>query len=137
MIQPQWLLTVVLLAAGTILIIAGMDGGRMNGGRSRVNIFTIFTLLLGIILYTGGTEILHRENLLGKPIPFAELKKDQEYTIVEIINNSYLLVQLVQYKNEEPRLIKDFPEKIRDMKKGTTFRLKDATSTSIIVGASP
>lgn len=98
-------------------------------GKNRIPSFIIILLMwAGIIVMIESYSMAFKKiDYLGSPIIFSDLQKDSAYKIVKVIDGTYALIQ---YKDNEPKLIKNIPKELADMGEGATFEIKDIPSVT-------
>lgn len=98
-------------------------------GKNRIPSFIIILLLwFGVIVMIESYSMAFKKiGYLGSPIIFSDLQKNSAYKIVKVIDGTYALIQ---YEDNEPKLIKNIPKELADMGEGATFEIKDIPSVT-------
>lgn len=127
MVSILWQSYLWFFAGVLIIVTASIILG--NGEKMKVSQFiAILFLWGGVTIWSEGRSRIHgKMDYLGAPIMFNDLQKNSAYKIVKVIDGTYALIQ---YEDNEPKLIKNIPKELADMGEGATFEIKDIPSVT-------
>lgn len=124
MVSISWFMFVWFILGVVSVVVAAIILGK-----NRIPSFIIILLMwAGIIVMIESYSMAFKKiDYLGAPIMFNDLQKNSAYKIVKVIDGTYALIQ---YKDNEPKLIKNIPKELADMGEGATFEIKDIPSVT-------
>lgn len=127
MVSILWQSHLWFFAGFLIIVTASIFLG--SGEKMKVLQFIAILFLWGgvTIWSEGSSRIYGKMDYLGAPIMFNDLQKNSAYKIVKVIDGTYALIQ---YEDNEPKLIKNIPKELADMGEGATFEIKDIPSVT-------
>lgn len=120
-----FVLGLILIVFGTIFFLAGIANGIKE-----LELTDLGKIVLGCIIFTLGSFLtLSSANNIGmirfhgKPIHFTELRQNNSYQIIKILDTN--LVLLKEKGSDDVRIVEDLSKEVLALGEGTTFELKD------------